>query len=262
MSVPPVNHLRPFVIALVLTSALAWSFDFSIWGGVFTFLPLWLVAYIIVNANVHAAEETVKKADLNRRLGIDEKTRSEGVTTLRCVYQGGHKGFQSSAKVTVALFRDRLRICNLEGQPTIQFNVGYQDIFNFEVITPDHPYVMNLNFAGVMTNAIAAGEANAMRSAVVEFTDQIGISHSILLNQFHKSTPEDVVSTIYRKKLHLQVGRSAAQEAAPQLRAYRSGADSADDEVSSERKSHCISSNTVARKAPVLIVEQRGNGKT
>lgn len=261
ISVPPVNHLRPFVIALVLAGALAWWFDFSIWGGVFTFLPLWFVAYIIVNANVHAAEEAVKKADMDRRLGITEKTRREGVTTLQCVYLGGHKGFRSSAQVTVALFGDRLRICNLEGQPIIQFNVGYEDIVNFEVITPDHPYVMNLNVAGVLTNAIAAGEANAKRSAVVEFTDQIGISHSVLLNQFQKSTPEDFVSAVYRKKLQQKVGRSAAPEAAPQLGGYRGGADSGDDEVSSERKRHYVAANTVVRKAPVLIVEQRASEK-
>lgn len=259
ISVPPVNHLRPFVIASVLTGALAWLFDFSIWGGVFTFLPMWFVAYIIVNANFHAAEEAVKKADLDRRLGINEKTRRQGVTTLRCVYQGGHKGFQSSAQVTVALFGDRLRVCNLEGQRMIQFNVGYEDIFNFEVITPDHPYVMNLNVAGVLTNAIAAGEANAKRSAVVEFTDQIGISHSVLLNQFQKSTPEDFVSAVYRKKLHHKVGRSTPPEGAPQLAGYRSGAGPADDEVSSERKNHYVDPNTVVRKAPVLIVEQRAS---
>jgi len=261
ISVPPVNHLRPVVIAFILTGALAWWLDLSIWDGAFTFLPLWFVAYIIVNANVHAAEEAVKKADLDRRLGINEKTRREGVTTLQCVYLGGHKGFQSSAQVTVALFDDQLRVCNLDGQPMIQINVGYDDIFNFEVITPDHPYVMNLNVAGALTNAIAAGQANAKRSAVVEFMDQIGISHSVLLNQFQKSTPEDFVSAVYRKKLNHKVGRLAPPEAAPQLAGYRSGADSAPDEVSSERKSHYVIPNKVVRKAPVLIVEQRASEK-
>lgn len=261
ISAPQANHLHPFAIAFVLTGALAGLFDLSIWGGVFTFLPLWFVAYIIVNAKVHAAEEAEKKADLDRRLGINETTRREGVTTLRCVYQGGHKGFQSSAQVTVALFGDRLRICNLEGQPIVQFNVAYKDIFNFEVITPDHAYVMNLNVAGVLTNAIAAGEANAKRSAFVEFTDQIGISHSILLNQFQKSTPEDFISAIYRKKLNLEMDRSAAQQGAPELAGYRSGEDSADDAVSSEQKGRYVYPSTVVRKAPVLVVERCASEK-
>jgi hypothetical protein len=52
----------------------------------------------------------------------------------------------------------------------------------------------------VLTNAIAAGAANAKQSAVVEFTDQIGLSHAILLNEFQKSTPDDFISSIYRKK--------------------------------------------------------------
>jgi hypothetical protein len=147
ISVPPANRLHPFVIAFVLTGALAGVFDFSIWGAVFTFLPLWLMAYVIVNSDVHAAEEMLKKAALDHRLGINEKTRREGVMTLRCVYQGGHKLFPKSAGVTVALFSDHLRICNIDGPPTLQFSVRYQDIFNFEVITPDPPYVLNLNVA-------------------------------------------------------------------------------------------------------------------
>lgn len=192
---------------IALVAAIAWCFylgevGFSV---VFVFIVIFLVSLWLTNAEALASNQKLldsikaeKVQEFERSLGIAASQDSSDWKVYYGTYIGGHKGYPLPAKVGLAFLPDSVRLKSIAGERQLDIDVAYASISNFEIVTPTHPYVMNLNVAGALTNALAASSAAAKRMLSIEFNDDLGFVNGVLVGALTGISPEQLSEILYK----------------------------------------------------------------
>lgn len=147
------------------------------------------------------ASEAVKKEENQGRVEYAFKAR----------YQGGYTRFPSAANITVVGANSKIHFRNLTNQSRVSFCILPESIVDFGVGAPNVPYIMNLNAAGILANALTRKQVGT--SAYIVFTDDIGMNQTVHLEQLKGMSAEDFIQQVHQAVARVRRNQAALQGA-------------------------------------------------